>query len=89
MKFQDLIRSGLLACNNKSVIRMVKLTILLMTTFLIQVSAAGFAQKVTFNQHNASLKQLFTEIRKQTGYNVFWQEENVNDRIKFEASFNS
>ncbi|MCD0488358.1 SusC/RagA family TonB-linked outer membrane protein [Pedobacter sp. MC2016-14] len=66
-----------------------KLTILIMTTFLMQVSAAGLAQNVSFTQKNATLKQLFTEIRKQTGYNVFWQEDKVNDQLKFNASFNN
>ena len=58
-----------------------------MTTFLLQVSAAGFAQKLTFTKQNASLKELFTEIRKQTGYNVFWQEGKVNDAMKINVSF--
>nr|WP_249665380.1 SusC/RagA family TonB-linked outer membrane protein [Mucilaginibacter sp. Bleaf8] len=58
-----------------------------MTAFLIQVSARGLAQKVTYVQHNASLRQLFSEIRKQTGYNVFWQDAKVNDKLKFEANF--
>lgn len=58
-----------------------------MTTFLIQVSAAGFAQKVTFTKKDASLKQLFTEIRNQTGYNVFFQEGKVNDELKIDAAF--
>ncbi|MVN91763.1 SusC/RagA family TonB-linked outer membrane protein [Mucilaginibacter sp. HME9299] len=87
MKFQDLIRSGHSACNNLSVIRIVKLTIFLMTTFFIQVSAAGFAQKVTFVKQNASFKELFTEIRKQTGYNVFWQDSKVNEQQKINVAF--
>ncbi|UEG55183.1 SusC/RagA family TonB-linked outer membrane protein [Mucilaginibacter daejeonensis] len=64
-----------------------KLSVLFMTAFLIQVSAAGLAQNVTFKKHNASLKQLFTEIRKQTGYNVLWQDSKVNEQLKFEADF--
>lgn len=87
MKFQDLIRSGHSAWVNNSIVRVMKIMVLLMTTFLLQVSAAGFAQKVSFNKNNASLKELFTEIRKQTGYNVFWQENKVNDALTFNASF--
>ncbi|WP_316815442.1 SusC/RagA family TonB-linked outer membrane protein [Pedobacter nyackensis] len=45
-----------------------KLTIIIMTTFLLQVSAAGFAQKITLNEKNASLEKIVTEIRKQSGY---------------------
>jgi TonB-linked SusC/RagA family outer membrane protein len=87
MKFQDLKRSRHSACNNLSVIRIVKLTVFLMTVFFIQVSAAGFAQKVTFVKQNASFKELFTEIRKQTGYNVFWQDSKVNEQQKFNVAF--
>ncbi|WP_345951387.1 SusC/RagA family TonB-linked outer membrane protein [Mucilaginibacter sp. PAMB04274] len=58
-----------------------------MTAFLIQVSAAGFAQKVTFVKQNASFKELFTEIRKQTGYNVFWQDNKVNEQQKLNVNY--
>ncbi len=89
MKFKDLIRSGYSAWVNNSIVRVMKIMVLLMTTFLLQVSAAGFAQKVSFSKKDASLKELFTEIRKQTGFNVFWQEGKVNDALKFDASFNN
>ena len=89
MKFKELIRFGYGTRINQPIVRVMKLTILLITTFLMQVSAAGLAQNVSFTQKNASLKQLFTEIRKQTGYNVFWQEDKVNDQLKFNASFNN
>ena len=87
MKFKDLFRSGLRTWTNQPIVRVMKLTILLMTTFLMQVSATGFAQRVTLNQKNASLKRLFTEIRKQTGYNVFYEQDKVNDALQFNASF--
>lgn len=87
MKFKDLIRSRHSACFNNPIVRIMKLTILLITTFLLQVSAASVAQKITFNKKDATLKQLFTEIRKQTGFNVFWQEGKVNDELKINAAF--
>jgi TonB-linked SusC/RagA family outer membrane protein len=58
-----------------------------MTTCLLHVSAAGLAQEVTFNKKDVSLKQIFTEIRKQTDYNVFWQEDKVNEDLKVNANF--
>lgn len=87
MKFQDLIRSGCSAWINNSIVRAMKITILIMTTFLLQVHANSFAQNVTLNQKNVTLKRLFTEIRKQTGYNVLWQEGKVNDALKVDAVF--
>ena len=89
MKFKDPNRSGHFACINNSVVRTMKLTIIILTTFLMQVSAAGLAQNIYFVKKNASLKELFTEIRKQTGYNVFWQEGKVDDGLKINASFNA
>lgn len=39
-----------------------------MTTFLLQVGAAGFAQRITLNESNASLEKIVAQIRKQSGY---------------------
>jgi TonB-linked SusC/RagA family outer membrane protein len=89
MKFGDVISSRHIAWKNNPVVRTMKLTIIILTTFLMQVSAAGLAQNVYFVKKNASLKELFTEIRRQTGYNVFWQEGKVDEDIKFNASFNA
>jgi TonB-linked SusC/RagA family outer membrane protein len=49
-----------------------KLIIVMMTTFLVQVSASTFAQYVTLKQNNVTLKKVFSEIRKQTGYTVLY-----------------
>jgi TonB-linked SusC/RagA family outer membrane protein len=89
MKFKDLIPYGQFVRINKPIVRIMKITILLMTVFLLQVHANGFAQNVTLNQKNTSLKSLFTEIRKQTGYNVLWQEGKVNDALKVDAVFHN
>jgi len=53
----------------------------------MQVSAAGFAQKITLNQDKASLKQIFAEIKKQTGYDVFYQAGKVKEDKIIKANF--
>lgn len=68
MKFYHLFRSESLTYRPSQILRIMKLTIIIMTTFLLQVSAAGFAQKITLNEKNASLEHIVTEIRKQSGY---------------------
>ncbi|SMC86897.1 SusC/RagA family TonB-linked outer membrane protein [Pedobacter africanus] len=73
--------------NFNQLVRAMKLTILLITVIVLQAAASGFAQNVTFNKRNATLRQLFTEIRKQTGYNVLWQREKVNADIKVDITF--
>lgn len=75
--------------NFNQLVRAMKLTILLITVIVLQAAASGFAQNVTFNKKNASLRQLFTEIRKQTGYNVLWQREKVNADVKLDILFHN
>jgi TonB-linked SusC/RagA family outer membrane protein len=45
-----------------------KLTTVLLIAAMMQVSAAGYAQKVTLRRTNASLENIFSAIRQQTGY---------------------
>ncbi|SMD17022.1 TonB-dependent receptor [Pedobacter nyackensis] len=45
-----------------------KLTILLLTTVILQVSANSFAQKISLSEKNAKLTKIFDKIRLQTGY---------------------
>ncbi len=51
-------------------------TIILIAT-IMQVSASGFAQKITLSEKNASLKSLFTAIRKQSNYNFLYTNEQL------------
>ncbi|WP_235884414.1 SusC/RagA family TonB-linked outer membrane protein [Pedobacter hiemivivus] len=44
-----------------------------MTTVLLQVSAAGFGQKITLSKKSASIETVFEEITRQTGYRVLCQ----------------
>ena len=55
-----------------------KLIVLLLTTAILQVSANSFAQKITIQKKNIALQEVFSEIRKQTGYDVLWQPDKVD-----------
>lgn len=46
-------------------------TVILMATFL-QVSASGFAQRITLNKSNESIQAIFKAIKNQSGYNFFY-----------------
>lgn len=59
-----------------------KLIIVLMTTFLIQASAVGFAQKVTLNETGASLGNVINKIRSQTGYDFVFNSKEVENAKK-------
>jgi TonB-linked SusC/RagA family outer membrane protein len=51
-------------------------TIILLVGFM-QVSAAGLAQKVTLNENNAGLKQLFAQIQNQTNYDFVYTKQQL------------
>lgn len=48
-----------------------KLVTALLIVGIMQVSAAGFAQKISINQKNARIESILEEIGKQSGYDVF------------------
>lgn len=48
-------------------LRVMKILLILMTAFLMQVSASTFAQRITLNENQASLVSIFEKINKQSG----------------------
>lgn len=56
----------------RQLIRVMKLTVLLITLFILQVSAKSLAQQITLNEKQVSLEKLFKEIRKQSRYDFFY-----------------
>ena len=57
------------------ILRVMKLTFILLVVLILNASAEGFSQKVTYSGENVSLETVFTVIKKQTGYGFFFQEE--------------
>lgn len=51
-------------------------TIIILVTFM-QVSATTFAQKVTLEYSNMSLKKIFKDLKSQTGYNFLYTERQM------------
>ncbi len=54
---------------------MTNLTAVLLVTACLQVSAKGYSQKVTLSENDVSLKKVFKEIRRQTGFLFFYSDE--------------
>jgi len=52
-----------------------KLTAILLLAGTLQLSAAGFSQTVSLSARNASLEKVFREIRKQTGYDCWYESD--------------
>lgn len=55
----------------------------------MQVSANSFAQKISLNQKDITLEQFFRRVRLQTGYNVFYSDQEIDDQQILNASFNN
>ena len=65
-----------------------RLTTVLLIASMMQVSAASYAQKISLNEKNAPLEQVFNKIRLQSGYdflfnrNLLKKAKGVNINIK-------
>ncbi|WP_170123239.1 SusC/RagA family TonB-linked outer membrane protein [Pedobacter nutrimenti] len=62
------------------------ITVILIAS-MVQVSAASYAQKLTLVQKEVTMLQLFKEIKKQTDFNVVWNEKKLNVRSLLDADF--
>ncbi|RYG09582.1 MAG: hypothetical protein EOO07_23625, partial [Chitinophagaceae bacterium] len=61
-----------------------KLTAILLMCVALHVSAASFSQTVTLPRQTASLKTVFKEIKKQTGYFFFYKGQLLQNRPNIE-----
>jgi len=62
-------------------IKIMKLTAVILLVATLQVSASGYAQKVTLHETNSKLKNVLNVIRKQTGY-YFIFNKTVLQKVK-------
>jgi len=81
MNFYLLFKKGF-ADLPRPILRVMKLTIVILTTFLLQVSAAGFAQKISLKENDASLVDVFKAIRQQTGYDFVYTTKQIQKAKK-------
>jgi TonB-linked SusC/RagA family outer membrane protein len=68
MKFYQLYSPDYGSYINNQLLRIMKLTVLIITLCLVQISAGTKAQTITLNEKNAPLEQIIKSIRDQTGY---------------------
>lgn len=55
------------------VMRVMKISMFLMTFCLLQLSAATFGQRLTIRKTNSTIPEILLEIRSQTGYDFFYK----------------
>jgi TonB-dependent starch-binding outer membrane protein SusC len=68
-------------------LRVMKITTFILFAALMQVSAAGIAQRLTLPKQDISLKELFNQINKQTSYTVAWSATQVNADQQVQVDF--
>lgn len=71
MKFYDLYRPKSGSYITSQILRIMKLTVLIITIFLLQASASTKAQNINLNEKNASLEKIIKIIRVQSGFDFF------------------
>ena len=49
-----------------------KLMSIFCMTIFMQISASGFAQKITLSVKDASMESVLSELKKQSGYNILY-----------------
>lgn len=54
-----------------------RLTTVILLASLLQVSAASFGQRITLNKTNASIFSVLKEIRKQSGYDFYYDQKAI------------
>lgn len=59
-----------------------RLTTVILLASLMQVSAATFGQRITLDRQNTPLSVILTEIRKQSGYDIFYDNKLVSKNQK-------
>jgi len=64
----------------QKILRIMRLTTLLLMLFMVQVSAAGYGQRVTLSHKKASLGKLFREIHNQTGYDFLYDAKKISEK---------
>jgi len=71
MNFHMTFKNGRDARLYARILLKLKLTLIILTTVILQSSAASFAQ-ITINEKSASLESILQKIRKQGGYDFFY-----------------
>lgn len=63
--------------STKRIIMRINLTCIVLLLSLLQVSASGFAQKISLTKKNITLQQLFKEIKSQSGYDFLYEPKEL------------
>lgn len=89
MKLNAFNQGGIFLCLPAKQLLIMKLIIIILTCFLMQASASGYAQRITFSKNNVTLKELMNQVGKQTGYNILWASYDISNVKTLDVKFNN
>lgn len=69
--------------------KIMKLSVLLLLLSVLGVQAATNAQQVTIRKQSIALKDVFREVKKQTGYNYLWAARSLNSGQKVNVNISN
>jgi TonB-linked SusC/RagA family outer membrane protein len=69
------------------ILLVMKITTLLLIIGFTQVSARAFSQRVTLNEKNASLEKVLKIIKKQIGYRMFYNDQDLRSANSVDVNF--
>ncbi|ACU03871.1 SusC/RagA family TonB-linked outer membrane protein [Pedobacter heparinus] len=69
------------------ILLVMRLTTVILIASMLQVSASSLAQKFSYVKKDVPLLQVFKELKKQTGYNILWNEKEINVTTLIDANF--
>ena len=84
---KEIMHLGLYGEQKRRWLMRIKLIVLLITAGLIQVSAAGFAQRVTLSEKGTTLKAVLQKLRSQTGYDFLYKAEVIKKSAPLNVDF--
>src|ERR1700731_2019467 len=59
-----------------------KMTVFLMLAACLQVSARGYAQKISLSVREVPLEKVFKEIQRQSGYSFWYKTRQIDQAVK-------
>src|SRR5690242_2415430 len=68
MQLAAIWRFGSCRSGSKKIVRVMKITAILLLSASLAVSAHGYSQRITISEKNVSLQSIFEKIEKQTDY---------------------
>ncbi len=78
-----LAKADKFSCNSRTITKLLlimKLTATLILISALHVSATTFSQRVTVQEENISLSDIFKKIRIQSGYQFVYKDEVIKDK---------